>query len=295
VSELLDCQKFERTVSASAKPIVAIVLCALCSLLPPQGLAANTEAQHPQISIETKYVKVSVTVDTALKPFPELFGDCFSEGKAWFTKTNGDAAAEWHDNRKAFRDLQWFYERDYALRSVVGRYIGVVRSDAWFDGGAHPNQHADTILWDNVARKRTNIRAFFSETTDNGPTMSTLAQLARLAVATAKLANGINGYGDDDGPPAEQMTPEQELQRDTFIQDGIKPKILELGPVTLAPSTETGKSSGLTFHYSPYGVGPYVEGPYTVFVPWTKFQQYLSPQGVALFGGERPQDDKERW
>jgi hypothetical protein len=123
--------------------------------------------------------------------------------------------------------------------------------------------------------------------------MTTLAQLTKIAVAAAKLANGINGYGGDDGLSAEQMTPEQELQRDTFINEGIKPKILGLGPLTLAPSTETGKSSGLTFHYSPYGVGPYVEGPYTVFVPWTKFQQYLLPQGAALFGGERPKDDKE--
>ena len=118
--------------------------------------------------------------------------------------------------------------------------------------------------------------------------MTTLAQLTKIAVAAAKLANGINGYGGDDGLSAEQMTPEQELQRDTFINEGIKPKILGLGPLTLAPSTETGKSS-------PYGVGPYVEGPYTVFVQWTKFQQYLSPQGAALFGGERPKDDKETW
>jgi len=141
--------------SASAKPIVAIVLCALCSLLPAKGLAANTEAQHPQISIETKYVKVSVTVDTALKPFPELFGDCFSEGKAWFTKTIGDAAAEWHDNRKAFRDLQWFYERDYALRSVVGRYISVCVA----------------MLGSMAAPIRTNMPTLFSGTTlrENAP------------------------------------------------------------------------------------------------------------------------------
>lgn len=125
--------------------------------------------------------------------------------------------------------------------------------------------------------------------------MATLAQLAKLAVAAAKLADGINGYGGDDGLPVEQMTPEQELERDTFINEGIKLKILGLDPVMLAPSTETGKSSGLTFHYSPYGVGSYVEGAYTVFVPWTKFQQYLSPQGAALFGGERPKDDKETW
>jgi hypothetical protein len=276
--------------------VTAIVLCALCSLSPAQGIiAAKAEAQHPQISIETKYVGISVTVDTELKPFPGLFTDCLSEGKVWFNKKRDNAAAEWRDARKAFRGLQWYYARNYTLRSVVGTYISVERSDEWFDGGAHPNQHSDTILWDDIARKRVSIRPFFAESADDGPTMTTLAQLAKLAVAAAKLANGINGYGDDDGPPAEQMTPEQELQRDTFIQDGIKPKLLELGPVTLAPSTETGKSAGLTFHYSPYGVGPYVEGPYTVFVPWTKFQQYLSPQGVALFGGERPNDDKERW
>ena len=200
------------------------------------------------------------------------------------------------DDRKAFRDgLKWFYDREYTLRSIVGRYISIVRSDDWFDGGAHPNQHVDTILWDNAARKRTNIRAFFTETADNGPAMVTMTQLAKLAVAAAKLAKGVNGYGDDDGPPVDQMTPEQELQRDTFINDGIKPTILGVGPVTLAPSTETGKSSGLTFHYSPYGVGPYVEGPYTVFVPWTKFRQYLSSEGVAVFSGELPKSDEETW
>ena len=271
------------------------MLCALCSLSPAQGIIAANNATHPQISIKTKFVEIDVTVDTVLKPFPELFAYCLSEGKAWFNKKKGNTAAEWRDNRKAFRGLQWYYARNYRLRSVVGPYISIERSDDWFDGGAHPNQHSDTILLDNVARKHTNIRAFFLETADNGPTMSTLAQLAKLAVAAAKLAKDISGYDEDDDMPAEKMTPEQELQRDQFIQDGIKPKILELGPVTLAPSTETGKSAGLTFHYSPYGVGPYVEGPYTVFVPWTKFQQYLSPQGAALFGGERPNDDKERW
>jgi len=91
------------------------------------------------------------------------------------------------------------------------------------------------------------------------------------------------------------MTPEQYLEADTFINDGVvKPALLELGPVTLAPSTERGRSAGLTFHYSPYAVGPYVEGPYTVFVPWTKFRQFLSDEGAALFGGERPKDDEQK-
>ncbi|MGB7036766.1 MAG: RsiV family protein, partial [Xanthobacteraceae bacterium] len=84
-------------------------------------------------------------------------------------------------------------------------------------------------------------------------------------------------------------------RQDNFINDGIKPRLLQLGPMTLAPSTEAGKSSGLTFHYSPYAVGPYVEGPYTVFVPWTAFKHFLSMEGLALFGGERPKADADNW
>jgi len=183
--------------------------------------------------------------------------------------------------------------RLHTLRSVAGRYVSVVRSNAWFDGGAHPNQRIDTILWNDAAHKRVSIRPFFTETADDGPAMTALAQLAKLAVASDKLAKGIDGYGDDDKPGA-AMTPEQELHQDNFINEGIKPALLEIGPVTLAPSTESGKSAGLTFHYSPYAVGPYVEGPYTVFVPWTAFRQYLSPEGLAVFGGERPKGNDNR-
>ena len=38
-------------------------------------------------------------------------------------------------------------------------------------------------------------------------------------------------------------------------------------------------------------VGSYVEGPYTVAVPWTEFRQHLSSLGAGIFGGERPKDD----
>jgi hypothetical protein len=265
------------------------------SLSPSPVFASGPDGDKPQISIENKFVAISVTVDKELEPFANLFASCLAEGKAWANKTNGDAAAQWRDNRKALRGLKWFYDRDYRLRSVVDGYISLARGDEWFDGGAHPNQHIDTILWDENAKKRVSIRPFFIETADNGPTMNALAQAAKLAVAAAKLAKGINGYGDDDAASAQDMTPAQEIEHDSFVKDGIKPAILEIGPVTLAPSTETGKSSGLTFHYSPYGVGPYVEGPYTVFVPWTAFRQYLSPQGAAFFGGERPKSDEEKW
>ena len=74
---------------------------------------------------------------------------------------------------------------------------------------------------------------------------------------------------------------------------GLEPKLLKIGAVTLAPSTEAGKSSGLTFHYPPYAVGPYVEGEYVAFVPWEALKQYLTPEGQRIFGGSRPKADEE--
>ena len=276
------------TASGCGRVFALVVALALSA---PQNSLADTP---PQISIEKKYLEISVVVDGALKSFAGLFANCLAEGKIWAEKANADASAQWHADPKPFRDMQWSYDRVYDLRSVVGRYVSIVRSDGTFEGGAHPNQEINTILWDAVAQKRISIRPFFTETADNGPTMAALAQLAKLAVASAKLANGINGYGDDDTPAA-KLTPGQELRQDSFIKDGIKPKLLEMGPVTLAPSTESGKSAGLTFHYSPYAVGPYAEGPYTVFVPWTDFRQYLSPEGAAIFAGSRPKSDADKW
>jgi hypothetical protein len=75
---------------------------------------------------------------------------------------------------------------------------------------------------------------------------------------------------------------------------GIEPKLLKIGAVTLTPSTVSGKSSGLTFHYPSYAVGPYAEGEYVAFVPWEMLKPYLTPEGVRIFGGARPKGDKDR-
>ncbi|SFP07697.1 Protein of unknown function [Bradyrhizobium sp. Ghvi] len=73
----------------------------------------------------------------------------------------------------------------------------------------------------------------------------------------------------------------------------LTPSLLKIGAVTLAPSTETGRSSGLTFHYPPYAVGPYAEGQYVAFVPWESLKPFLAPEGTRIFGGARPKGDSD--
>jgi hypothetical protein len=253
------------------------------------GLAAIAHAEtKPQIEIKTKSVEVGVTVDPALRKFPGLYEDSLAEGKRWAERNRAEAAKASRDEPEFFREgRRWTFERSYELWSEVGRYISVLRADGTFTGGAHPNSYTNTILWDREARKRVNIRPFFRETADNGPTMTALARLARIAVAAEKLKRDAINVDI----PKEKLTPERLAELDNFITDGIQPSLLKLGPITLARSTEPGKSAGLDFHYSPYAVGAYAEGEYTVFIPWTAFRDDLSPQGAAIFGGQRPESD----
>ena len=59
------------------------------------------------------------------------------------------------------------------------------------------------------------------------------------------------------------------------------------------PSTVTGCASGMTFHFSPYGVGPYAEGPYTAFLPFSAIEPYLTDEAKAAFAGERLKSDED--
>lgn len=268
--------------------VVALTtLAGLASVLATVGWAETA----PQIAIKTKAVAITVTVDPALRAYPGLFEDSLAEGRRWAERNRGEADKTLRTDPMLFRNGQrWTFERSYDLRSVVGRYVSVLRDDGTYTGGAHPNSVIDTILWDRDARRRMNIRPFFRETADHGPTMTALARLARIAVAADKLARDIINVD----VPKDQLTPERLAELDRFIADGIAPTLIKLGPISLAPSTIPEKSSGLTFHYSPYAVGPYAEGPFTVFVRWTAFDRYLSPLGLSVFDGDRPASDKQR-
>jgi hypothetical protein len=159
---------------------------------------------------------------------------------------------------------------------VAGRYVSIVRSDFMDTHGAHPNTNVNTILWDARARKRISIRPFFKETANNGPTMQAMLKAVIAALKIEKKTRDIGETASID-----------------WFKD-LKPTLLKIGAVTLAPSTEAGKSSGRTFHYPPHAVGPYVEGEYVVFVPWETFKPYVSAEGAMIFGGRRPtSDDKE--
>jgi hypothetical protein len=237
------------------------------------SLAADPK---PDATIKTKAFEASVFLDDKIKTDPTLAGFLLAEGRRWLDRNATDAANEMKQDPSFFRDGVWSYGRKYHIRSVVAdRYVSIVRDDYMDTHGAHPNTDVNTILWDMPEKKTISIRPFFTETADDGPTMKAMqaAIIASLKVEKQKRDASATATAE-------------------WFKD-VEPKLTKIGAVTLAPSTEAGKSSGLTFHYPPYAVGPYVEGQYIAFVPWETLKPYLSPEGQRVFGGARPKGDAE--
>ena len=237
-----------------------------------QGLPAHAAKPKPEIAFKNKAATVTVLIDAALKSDPALAADLLDEGKRWANEQRAAADASRKEDPDRFRQRGYIYERHYRMRSeIAGRYVSIIRVDHDETGGSNPGAELDTIIWDKQAGKRVDIRPFLTDTTDDGTAMKMMRSHIIAALTVAKKARGV------------------EVDPERF--DRIEPTLAKIGAVTLAPSTEAGRSSGLTFHYPPYAVGRYAEGEYVAFVPWEALKPFLTPEGVRIFGGARPKGD----
>ncbi|MBB4262138.1 MULTISPECIES: RsiV family protein [unclassified Bradyrhizobium] len=237
---------------------------------------AHAAAPKPDAIIKTKSIEARMFLDDRIKADTALAADCVAEGKKWLNKNAAEAAAARKADPQFSREGGWDFERKYEIRSVIAdRYVSVLRNDYMNTRGAHPNSDVNTILWDKAEGKRISIRPLFTETADNGATMKAMVKAVIASLRTEKTKRDAS-----------------ETATDEWFKE-LKPSLLKVGAVTLAPSTEAGKSSGLTFHYPPYAVGPYAEGEYVAFVPWETLKPYLTAEGTRIFGGARPKGDAE--
>jgi hypothetical protein len=251
----------------------ALAVVAACSALLATAHAADPK---PDAVIKTKSIEARVLLDDKIKAAPTLAANCLAEGRKWIDKNAAEAAASRKEDPQFFKEGGWDFERKYAVRSVVAdRYVSILRNDYMDTHGAHPNSDVNTVVWDKAEGKRISIRPFFTETADNGPAMKAMVQ---AVIASLKIEKKKRGAG--------------ETATDEWFKE-LAPSLLKIGAVTLAPSTDAGKSSGLTFHYPPYAIGPYAEGEYVAFVPWEALKPYLTAEGTRIFGGSRPKSDAD--
>jgi Protein of unknown function (DUF3298) len=255
-----------------------LLLRTIATLSTIAALASPSYAADPKPDavIKNRNIEARVFLDDKIKADPALSADCLAEGKKWLDKNAAEAAASRKQDPQFFKDGGWDFERRYTIRSVVAdRYVSILRDDYMDTHGAHPNSDVNTVLWDKAEGKRISIRPFFTETADNGPTMKAMVKTVIASLKAEKKKRDTSETATDDW------------------FKGVEPSLLKIGAVTLAPSTDTGKSSGLTFHYPPYAVGPYAEGEYVAYVPWEALKPYLTPEGARIFAGARLKGDED--
>lgn len=222
------------------------------------------------------YVEIEVIVADSLKAYRKLYEHLVAEGKKFGEESERDTAGQWREHKDFFRNMAYSFDRGYRLQAAAGKYVSVEISESQYTGGAHPNHEIDTLLWDRELERRADFKTFFIDTENNSPAMTALAKLVKDAVIAEKKTHDV---------PVEDG--------DIWFKEW-KPEFEIFGAPGLAPSTEAGKSSGVTFDFSPYAVGAYVEGSYTVFIPAEKIAPYMTPEAQALFGGERPKSGAEK-
>lgn len=249
---------------------------AVVALLASAASALAANEPKPVVAISTKAIEAKIVIDPALKVYPALYGRLLATAKRAYDDARKEAQRELKESPDMFTDgRKHYYARSYLVRSAIGPYISILDREETFTGGAHPNHGVDTLLWDTQTGRMMNIKPFFNEMADNGPALQMLAQAIRVALLVEKKSRDI-----EIADPA----------RNEWMLN-VKPEITSIGGIALSPSTEKGKSSGLIAYFSPYAVGPYAEGEYSVFIPFKEFQSALSPKGASLFGGSRPTGD----
>ncbi len=240
------------------------------------SLPAGAEDEKPILSIKTPYVEIEVGIAKELRAYPQLYSALLADAKKYVEQNRKEAHDAWQADRPSFRDHPWTFDRGYRLRAAAGPYVSVLIDDGEFTGGAHPVSHLSTRLWNTEANRDADMETLFREIAENGPTATALAKLVRDAINEEKKKRDV---------PIDEET-------NRWLEP-IKADFSTLGAPSLAPSTVVGHSSGLTFHFSPYAIGPYAEGSYMIFVPFVAFAPYLTDDAKKIFAGDRPKSDED--
>ena len=184
-----------------------------------------------------------------------------------------------NDSKSAAEDAaangteSWF--RPYAMEfrfeatAVQGDIISVLQNVYTESGGAHPNYSLKGIVQQKDQPDPVAISAVVAD-------LAGFGERVKFHL-TDKKQERI--YGD----ASREMV---EAEVDELLGDDANAGSVWGANYILVPSTEAGKFGGITVLFSPYDVGPYAEGSYTVTVPASELAGKLTPDWEGRFGGD---------
>jgi len=201
----------------------------------------NRDVKKPKYSIEVEYPQVVGKVNAGQDAFNKLVESIVTKRIAEFKNGVGDPQD--HDSQGSSFDVG--YETQFASPNLISITLSIGEYDT---GAAHPNSFSLTINY-NVAEKR---EIKLSELFKPGSKYLTAISSYCLAQLKKKL-------GDDETD---------------MLKTGTEPKAENYKNWNIT-------DSGVLIQFDPYAVAPYVAGPQSVLVPYSKLAAILDPTGPA--------------
>lgn len=177
------------------------------------------------------------------------------------------------EDAAATGETSWFMNYSLEIRhEVTGTFddiISVRDTVSTFTGGAHPNYFLAGGIYRKNEATPLPLTTFITD-------QAAFNDLVIKGLAAEKIARGIEEAGS--------AAVEAGL-RELLVPSPEDPEIYSSNFVFEA-STEPGKIGGITVMFSPYDVGSYAEGAYSVTLPAASLTPILTDDWKSRFGGE---------
>jgi Protein of unknown function (DUF3298) len=258
---------------APAEPAVVDV----ASVAEPAAAPAEPDGFELSYKLESANYTVTSEIDPAILAFdPALAYRLWTQAKSSHDALGVQAA---DDKRSADAmsaetgEASWFmgYSLDIIdkAHAVLGDFISVEETVSTFTGGAHPNYFLGGETWRKGDLEPLPLSTFVKDE-------AAFTELVVKNIVDQKAERGIEPYL---GRSHEASI------RDLLLPTTEVPDVYA-GKVVLEPSTVAGKAGGITVLFSPYEVGSYAEGAYTVTLPAADLAPILTPDWASRFGGD---------
>lgn len=136
-----------------------------------------------------------------------------------------------------------------------------------YQGGAHPNNYYEAIVWDKKLQKAIPLGSLFNENQSD---------LAFKAIAEAAQKSWIKIYSE-----RSHEAPSAELKEQS--KQGIKPDAQSLKNYVLTHAKGQTKANGIMLLYGAGEIWPHVLGEFCIPIPQAVFKQYLNPEWRDFF------------
>ena len=226
--------------------------------------AAATPAPPLTFQRSNPDAELSLKLPPQVAAIPALHAKLFDEGRRDLDAFGQRAKADLDRIRASGVGPARTYSRSlaYAFDAETPRLIGLTLTEFENTGGAHPNTRIGAVIWDKAAGRAIGAAELFRPGADLSAADKALCAAIRAAKRARTGEVSFAGAEVKDCPPLKDAT------------------------LTLAPSTEPDRAGGLVALFSPYVLGPYVEGAYRIAVANAALQGLIAEPFEGEFAGE---------